>query len=99
MIHEGLGEYLREKRLQKNLGQADVAKKLGYSSSQFVSNFERGLCSPPLPKIKILMQLYGISLNEMTKILLDFEKQLILATLSRDSTNPRERKRAKAQNT
>lgn len=36
---------LKEKRLASGLSQLEIAKTLGYSSGQFVSNWERGLCS------------------------------------------------------
>ena len=36
-----------------------------YYSPQFVSNFERGLCAPPLNKMKTLVQLYAMNSEEV----------------------------------
>lgn len=44
---ESLGAYLLKKRQEKGLTQAGLAKELGGLHSQFVSNWERGLCAPP----------------------------------------------------
>ena len=44
-LFQVLGDYLQSKRMKVGLSQGDVATKLGYSSPQFISNFERGLCA------------------------------------------------------
>lgn len=72
-----LGEYLQTKRAKAGLSQGDVATKLGYSSPQFISNFERGLCAPPLNKLKMLVQLYDMSGEEVMKLMMkEHEKHL-----------------------
>lgn len=73
-----LGEYLKKRRIQKGLSQQEVADILGYSSSQFISNFECGIYSPPLKKLKILVHLYDLSV-EMTMALIMEEEKRILA--------------------
>ena len=45
---ERLSEKLRQARVDAGLSQQEVAAALGYGGPQFVSNWERGLCSPPL---------------------------------------------------
>jgi transcriptional regulator with XRE-family HTH domain len=76
-LFEVLGTYLQNKRLKAELSQGDVADKLGYSSPQFISNFERGLCAPPLPKLRILIDLYDLNPEEVVKIMLgEHEKHL-----------------------
>lgn len=67
--HVSLGSFLQEARLHSNFSQWDVAKKLGYSSPQFISNFERGLSSPPLNILRILVGLYGIMPKEILKVI------------------------------
>jgi transcriptional regulator with XRE-family HTH domain len=72
-----LGDFLQSKRVKAGLSQGDVATKLGYSSPQFISNFERGLCAPPLNKLKLLVQLYDLSGDEVLKLMLkEQEKHL-----------------------
>jgi transcriptional regulator with XRE-family HTH domain len=76
------GDYLKEKRVKANLSQAEVAEELGYSSPQFVSNFERGLCTPPLSALKQMLSLYNISKKEMVELLVRQERKHIELALS-----------------
>ena len=79
-LFQVLGEFLQAKRLKAGLSQGDVAQKLGYSSPQFVSNFERGLCAPPLEKLKVLVSLYSLNGEEVLKLMLkEEERELRLA--------------------
>ena len=88
LVMRNLNDYLREKRLDTGLSQLDVARVLGYASPQFVSNWERGLVSPPLETISILIELYKIPASEViTKILAEtrgyLESALITSRRSR----------------
>jgi transcriptional regulator with XRE-family HTH domain len=53
-----LAAALKKLRVARGLSQTEVAKKLGYSSPQFISNWERGLASPPVKVLKRLAGLY-----------------------------------------
>lgn len=75
-----LGPYLQKKRLQSGYTQLDVAKKLGYSSPQFISNFERGLCSPPLKQLKKIANLYKLDPSELIDIMMKERLALLEAT-------------------
>ncbi len=66
---DNLGKFLKKLRVEANLSQSEVASALGYSSPQFISNFERGLASPPLNKIKILAEIYDCDLRDFYKVL------------------------------
>lgn len=48
---------LKELREKSGLTQAELAKALGYTTPQFVSNWERGLCEPPPEKYPKLAKL------------------------------------------
>lgn len=65
-----LSKFLKEKRIQAGLSQGDVAKKLGYTSPQFISNWERGLARPPVTTIRKLAQIYKIDTDEMFDVVL-----------------------------
>jgi DNA-binding transcriptional regulator YiaG len=65
-----MAQFLKEKRMKIGLTQSDVARKLGYSSPQFVSNWERGLASPPVFILRDLTKIYKVSADEMFKLLL-----------------------------
>ncbi len=57
---QNLGTFLKEKRLSSKYTQAELASSLGDVHSQFVSNWERGLCAPPghcLPKLIDVLKL------------------------------------------
>jgi transcriptional regulator with XRE-family HTH domain len=58
-------EFLKNKRLNATLTQQQASTLLGYQSSQFLSNLERGLSKPPLPVLFKMCDVYGISEEEM----------------------------------
>lgn len=60
-----LAQLLRETREYRGFSQSEVAKRLGYSSPQFVSNMERGLCAPPLKAMKELVEMYKMKQDEL----------------------------------
>lgn len=80
-LHQNLGRYLRTKRVSSGLTQAEIADRLGYSSPQFISNFERGLCSPPLKNLKVLVRLYKIDAQELIRLILDEQRQVLSSVL------------------
>ena len=60
-----LAEYLKKSRENNGLSQTFVSSKLGYSSPQFVSNWERGLSHPPLKSLKKIAKLYKLKDKEL----------------------------------
>lgn len=54
MKYENIASLVYDWRELRKLTQGHVAKRLGYGSSQFISNVERGRCSLPLKKAKKL---------------------------------------------
>ncbi len=71
MNFKNLGKYLRIKRDESELTQQGLAQKLGGMNTQFVSNWERGLCAPPSHAfesvIRILKLDRKIIVDEMMK--------------------------------
>lgn len=65
-----LGGFLREARLNSGLTQKQVALRLDYSSSQFVSNWERGLREPACDTLWKLAEIYGVTAEELYDLLL-----------------------------
>lgn len=81
-LFENLGTFLQKKRIKAGLSQGDVAKALGYSSPQFISNFERGLCAPPLNKLRTIITMYEVPAESVMNIMLkEQEKHLRKALL------------------
>lgn len=66
-----LAQFLKEKRSQSGLSQKDVATKLGYSTSQFISNWERGISQPPIHTLRTLAQMYNVGAEQMFQVLLE----------------------------
>lgn len=82
LVMNSLNDFLREKRINSGLSQLDVARALGYSSPQFVSNWERGLVSPPLETISVLIDLYKIPTNEVVSRILAETKDYLETSLA-----------------
>jgi transcriptional regulator with XRE-family HTH domain len=68
------GSFLKTARERRNITQSELAKKLGYSTSQFISNWERGLCDPPLDAIPEISQFLGISKKDVMSVILEQTK-------------------------
>lgn len=79
--YEKLGAYLAEKRLSAGLSQREVSVALGYSSAQFISNFERGIASPPLKKMKILSKMYKLPVKEVVDLMIEAERNIVVTAL------------------
>lgn len=66
-----LAQFLKEKRTLSGLSQKDVATKLGYSTSQFISNWERGISQPPINTLRTLANMYKVTAEQMFNVLLE----------------------------
>lgn len=91
LVMRTLNDYLREKRLDSGLSQLDVARVLGYASPQFVSNWERGLVSPPLETIGILIDLYKVPADEVIDRILEETRAYL-----EESLTPNRRRKARS---
>lgn len=78
---EVLGRYLKQKRKASGLTQWDVARELGYTSPQFISNFERGLCAPSFDTLPKLIGMYKIPKDEIINLLLKQQEEYLRAKL------------------
>ena len=84
-----LGNYLRKAREDNKMSQRQVADALGYTSPQFISNFERGLCSPPLNKLRVLIDLYDLNAGKVMSLILDEQKKHLEKSLIRRAKKQR----------
>jgi transcriptional regulator with XRE-family HTH domain len=84
---ESIGDYLRRKREESGLTQFFVAQKLGYSSSQFVSNIERGLSNVPLKALKVLVELYKLNPDEVIDLIISLKRERLVQVLKHGSQN------------
>ena len=75
-----LAPFLKDCRVGAGLSQKDVADHLKYDTAQFISNWERGVSSPPISSLWKLAGLYGISAQKLFDVVL--EEELRLTTIS-----------------
>jgi transcriptional regulator with XRE-family HTH domain len=71
MKADRLSEFLKENRIKAGFTQAEVAQKLGYTTPQFISNWERGQSSPPIKILKRLAKLYSVGAQELYDVILE----------------------------
>lgn len=55
-----LKEFIKSKREEKSYSQKRLAKILGYSSGQFISNWERGESFPPIDRLAKMALLFEV---------------------------------------
>jgi len=52
-------------RIAAQVNQRELSDVLGYSSAQFVSNWEREVSTPPFKSVKKLASIFGIPAKEI----------------------------------
>lgn len=65
-----LADFLKMKRNSVGLSQKEVADQMGYSTPQFISNWERGVSHPPIGVLKKLGELYRVSAEDIFEVTL-----------------------------
>ena len=80
-----LDKFLVERRVAKGLSQAEVSKYLNLKSPQYVSNIERGVCSPSLETLNKLIALYDLDRLELISYLVEEYKQEVIKKILRSS--------------
>ena len=77
-VYTKLGQMIRESRRGMGYTQLDLAKKLGYESTQFVCLFEQGKSKVPAKTLGQLVPTLGLPKKKIIKMLVDdFENDLI----------------------
>lgn len=74
-----LGNYLKHRRIETNLTQRELAQALGDMNSQFVSNWERGLCAPPSHCFQKLIDILKVNREHLVQVMLEDSKTVIEA--------------------
>lgn len=78
---EGLSIFFKEAREKAGLTQKEVAQTLGYSSPQFISNWERGVCGVPMSALRELIRLYSLKTSEVIDLILESEEKTLKRNL------------------
>jgi len=74
---KNMGTYLRQKRLDSGYTQSELASSLGDVHSQFVSNWERGLCAPPGHSLHKLIDVLKLSREKLVDVMLEDSRVVI----------------------
>ncbi len=74
-----INEFFRQKRIEANLTQKNIADHFELGSTQFVSNWERGLCLPPNNYLPDLCKLYKMSKNEVIQAIIGHREEELQA--------------------
>lgn len=77
----GLSHWLKDQRLRAGLSQEQVAKHLGYSSGQFISNWERGVSKPPTHQVPPLAELLRVPLDDLVTFYIEEVVQDVLTRI------------------
>lgn len=64
-----IGTFIKQQRSKAGVTQEQLADALGYSTAQFVSNWERGISMPPLKCLPKLAQTIGVSPKGMIDLI------------------------------
>jgi len=86
---KNLGLYLKEKRIEHGYTQAELAEELGDVHSQFVSNWERGVCAPPGHCFQYLIEVLKLNREKLIHVMLTDSKLLIEAKVMKKKSRSR----------
>ncbi len=83
-MRETLGSFIRKMRLAKEYSQAELAVNLGYTSPQFISDWERGISSPPVKKLHELSGLLDVKVDVLFDLLVTLATEQLVENLSKE---------------
>ncbi len=63
--NEQIGAIIRKYRLLNNLGQEQLATKLGYKNKSSIARIEAGLSKLPVDKLEDFAYVFGISVDDL----------------------------------
>ena len=78
---KAIGKYFKEGRLKRGLTQEEVSDYLGYLSKQIVSNWERGICAPPLHELNSLITVLRLDRKTVIDLFMSARKYELLEVL------------------
>ncbi|MBX3033569.1 MAG: helix-turn-helix transcriptional regulator [Bdellovibrionaceae bacterium] len=64
-------------RIKSGLTQAQVARKLGYTSAQFVSNWERGVARPPTGRARKIIAVLKLDPDKPVGLLMEGSRKVL----------------------
>lgn len=82
---KAVSAYFKAKREERGLTQEELSRFLGYTTKQIVSNWERGVCSPPLNKLYEICKILNLNQEEVITLFLNETESILKQHLSRKS--------------
>ncbi len=71
-IKENIAKNIMRLRIEKNMTQPELAKKLNYTDKS-VSKWEHGTSTPPIDVLKEIADIFGVTLDDMVRDIADDE--------------------------
>lgn len=84
-----LSKFLLNARETKTLTQKQLAEKLGIASAQLISNWERGLCAPPLKKLDKLTTILGLEFDPTFELVMKYKSEIARQKAAVRTSRPR----------
>ena len=81
-LEQELGKLFRIGRIKVGMSQGTVCRALGYTTPQYLSNFERGLCSMPLDKLKRMIDMYDMDGESVVRLIIDLQSKFLRTQLA-----------------
>lgn len=72
-----IGSFIRENRIKQGLTQNDIAKYLGLSTYQHISNIERDLVTPSLKSVSKMSKILKVDSIKLENMILEQKVDLI----------------------
>jgi transcriptional regulator with XRE-family HTH domain len=85
---KAMADFIKTQRKEKNLSQSQMTKIVfpQYTSNQFISNIERGLCQFPVKAISNLSNATGVSKEYIADLMAqDYKTSLLCEVLNESS--------------
>lgn len=84
IVRETLGGFIKKTRMAKGLSQSELAQILGYTSPQFISDWERGVSSPPVKRLHDLAHVLGVKVDLLFNLLVTLATEQLITNLSKE---------------
>ena len=72
-----VGEFLKSSREKAGFTQLALARELGYTSAQFISNWERGIAMPPMVNLPELTRILAVPPKQMLEVLYKYQESFL----------------------
>ena len=84
IVRDSLGTFIKKQRVLKGYSQAELADALGYMSPQFISDWERGISSPPMKRLPELASFLGVKVDVIFDLLVTLATEQLVENLSKE---------------